>query len=146
MDDFYTEERSGKFSEIMLPLILCAFMCAYWAIVIPITGVEINHRLHSEKYEIEVEKTSGSVTLQLPDYGEYQMYYKEKNVHDGKVIVYYNVEEQTLYMPQTFDIWILFYGVGLPITFALLYWVKKILFVKKHAVAKPEREHSYKDY
>lgn len=141
------KERAEKIREIMLPIVILLFMGIYWAVIIHITYVEVKHVLTSEKYVADAKEYEGTVSIKLPIGSGWQkkVVVDSALVHDGKVTVYYNAEDNTYYVPYAKGWWILFYAFGAVITFIMLYWMKKIVFNKKHAIEK-ERKHSYKDY
>ncbi len=139
------EERANKFKEILLPLVLVLFMVCYWGITIYFTVMELKYTFYAEKYEVAAEDYQEYVVIKRPDNTYRNIPIDNSNIIDGKVTVYYEEDDDTAYIRQSVDTWIMSYGFGLLITFLLLFWIKKILFQKKHAVEK-KPEHSYKDY
>lgn len=139
------EERANKFKEILLPLALLAFMVIYWILVIGMAYKDIYNKSNSIKYVVEFKDFQTKVTIDLPDGRKKDVAIEEQYRYDKQMTIYYNVKDDSIYVTDKKNTWILYSAFGAVVTVALLYWMKKLLIQKKHAVEK-KPEHSYKDY
>lgn len=138
-------ERAQKIKDMILPLVLLAFMAVYWIVVFNIAYEDLYHKFNSIKYVVEFDDYQEKVTIELPDGTKEKIRIPAEAKGDDKLTIYYNEEDGTIYIHKKRDTWVLFSAFGAVVTLALLYWIKTILFRKKHAVEK-KVEHSYKDY
>ncbi len=140
-----TQERKEKFSETILPVVLFLFMGIYWVALIFISVSEVKHVFFGEKIVVETESYMDSVNIEPSNGKSYKVDISKELARKGSVTMYFYEKDESVCIPETWDLWLLFYGLGFAATFGLLYWIKTIWFNKKHAV-KQVSEHNYKDY
>lgn len=138
-------ERTEKLKDLVLPMVLLGFLILYWIVVAQIAAEDIYHKFNSTKHVVEFKDYQDRVFLDLPDGREVEFRISSEFKGDGKLTYYYNKKDDVIYVRSKKNSWEMFAVFGAVVTLLLLYWIKTILFRKKHAVEKP-REHSYKDY
>lgn len=138
-------ERSEQLKDLILPVVLLAFIALYWVVVFNLAYTDLYHRFNSIKYVVDFRDYDPRVTLDLPDGREAEVHISSSFRGDDTVTIYYNEKDDVIYIRPKTNNWEIYAAFGAVITLGLLYWIKTILFRKKHAVEK-KREHSYKDY
>lgn len=144
------QERSEKFKELTLPIILLAILVVAWASLFYTSYPHIYYRIMGKSVEGEVISNTGGdyrISWTAPD-GKARNFTAPNGIRvvNGKVDVYYindDYDTGTTVLP--IEYWIPFYAVMLLATFGIILWIKRTLYTKKHAVYE-KREHSYKDY
>jgi len=144
------QERSRKLSEITLPVVILIIMLIVWAALIYSSYPDIYYRIAGKKAEgTVVPGYSSNYTIRwtAPD-GISRDFRAPDGIRvvDGKVDVYYidgDYDTGAAIMPIGY--WTPYYLVMLIVTVGLIIWIKRTLFVKKHALYE-KKEHSYKDY
>ncbi len=144
------QERSDKFREITLPVMILIFMLIAWASLVYSSYPDIYYRIAGKRAEGTV------ITENLGDYhiswtapdGTARDFRASNGIRvvDGKVDVYYiNGDYDTGSVILPIEYWAPYYIVMLLVTVGLIIWIKRTLFAKKHALYE-KKEHSYKDY
>lgn len=139
------EEQRLKWENLKLPIVLAGFCILFWVALISITLPEIDMVQNGIKVTAHRNNQENVALWKAPDGRTYNVDVSWSGTKSEYIDVYYKDNNYNRAIaPMHWKYWIGFYGFGVVITAGIAFWMKKILFKKKHAV--PREEKSYKDY
>lgn len=145
------EEKREKLRELQLPLVLLAVIVIPIAALVAISAKDIYYMAVGTKVEAEViytERNLREIIWTAPNGQQYMVKDNElARIKEGKVAAYYiDNDYSTITTVTRIEYWVAQYIFFALCVIFLLVWIKKTLIRKKHAVERPVKTHSYKDY